>query len=234
MKKTNLYDKFIKILITISLIFLLLFWQIIPLVLLKTLNINKDTLNETIKVIITFISDILLLLIFILIYKKTITRDFKKYFNNELKSHLKESFSTWLIGFGIMIVSNILIALITNGKLAQNEETVRALIDSHPLYMLFQIMIYAPITEELIFRKSIKDICDNKIIYILTSGLIFGGLHIISSLQNPMGLLYLIPYSALGCVFAYLYQKTDNIFSTITAHSFHNTLAFLIYIRGIR
>ena len=95
-------------------------------------------------------------------------------------------------------------------------------------------MIYAPLTEEIAFRKSIKDACPNKELYIILSGLIFGGLHVITSLNNPLGFLYLIPYCSLGFVFAYLYQKTDNIFSTITAHSIHNTLALLIYLRGIK
>ena len=227
-------NKLKKISITIGLIFLLIFWQIIPIIILKLLNINTDNLNETIKILITFCFDILLLLLFILMYRKTLIRDFKNFFNKDVKNHLKEAFSTWLIGFGIMIASNLLITIITNGTLAQNEESVRTLIDSYPIYMLFQLMIYAPLTEEIIFRKSIKDFCTNKIVYIITSGLVFGGLHVITSLTSPQGLLYLIPYCALGCVFAYLYQKTDNIFSTITIHSFHNVLAFLIYIRGIK
>ena len=100
--------------------------------------------------------------------------------------------------------------------------------------MAFQLIIYAPLTEEIIFRKSIKDITNNKKIYILLSGFIFGSLHVITSLTSPIGLLYLIPYCSLGCIFAHLYHKTDNIFSTITAHSIHNTIALLVYLRGIR
>ena len=55
------------------------------------------------------------------------------------------------------------------GVSQSNEEAVRELIDSYPLYMAFQLIIYAPLTEELIFRKSIKDIKNNKIIYIFLS-----------------------------------------------------------------
>ena len=57
-----------------------------------------------------------------------------------------------------MIVSNCIISIILGNQLAANEKAVRELIDTYPIYMAFQLMIYAPITEELVFRKSIKNI----------------------------------------------------------------------------
>ena len=237
-QEKNIYDKIEKIILksltTIGLILLLILWNAIPILILSILNINTDNMNSTMKVLISLASDILLLITLIAIYYKTIKKDFKNYFNHNFKKNLKESFSTWLIGFGIMIISNLIISLLTNGQIAENEEAIRNMIDTYPLYMIFQTIIYAPISEEIIFRKSIKDITNKKYIYIFLSGFIFGGLHVISSLNEPLGFLYLIPYCSLGFVFAHLYHKTDNIFSTITAHSIHNTLAILIYFRGLK
>lgn len=236
MKKTFIdksEEKLIRIAITIGLILSLILWQIIPVIILKLLNIDINNINKTIKVLILFVNDCLLLILMISIYRKTIINDYQDFFNHNFKKNLIKSITMWLIGLGIMIASNYIIFILTDGTIAQNEEDVRTLIDSYPLYMAFQLIIYAPITEELIFRKSIKDITNNKIIYIFLSGLIFGGLHVLSSLSNPEGLLYLIPYCSLGFIFAYLYHKTDNIFSTITIHSFHNSLALLIYLRRL-
>ena len=129
-----------------------------------------------------------------------------------------------------MVVSNIIIGILTGGQIAENEEAVRTLIDKFPLYMAFQVMIYAPITEELVFRKSIRDIINNKWIYSLTSGFIFGGLHAITSITDITSMLYLIPYCSLGIAFGLLYYKTDNIFSTIIIHAFHNSLALIVYL----
>ena len=130
----------------------------------------------------------------------------------------------------IMMISNIIISLFTN-NLAANEQAVREMIDKYPLYMAFQVMLYAPISEEIIFRKSIDKIFKNKYLYIFISGLIFGGLHVISSITSLVDCLYLLPYCSLGFVFALLYKNTNNnIFSTITAHAFHNTLALLLYL----
>ena len=129
-----------------------------------------------------------------------------------------------------MIISNYLIVIFTNSTISQNEQAVRDLIDKAPLFMIFESLIYAPITEEIIFRKSIKDIINNKYIYIIISGTLFGLMHIIGAINNYQELLYIIPYSAVGIMFAITYEKTKNIFSTITIHSFHNGLTLILYL----
>ena len=165
--------------------------------------------------------------IIISIYHKTLIKDFKNFFNKNIFNNLENAFKYWLLGFIVMVVSNLILTAITEG-IASNEEAVRTLIKAAPIYMFFDVSIYAPLMEELIFRKSIRDITDRKWLYILTSGLIFGGLHVISSISSPVDLLYLIPYSSLGIAFAYSYYKSNNIFSSITMHCMHNTLSFIL------
>ena len=131
-----------------------------------------------------------------------------------------------------MIVSNLIITYLLDKGIAGNEQEVRHYIDSFPLFMLFNTVIYAPLTEELTFRKSFKDAINNKWIYILASGLVFGMLHIMSYITNWTDLVYLIPYGSLGISFALLYYKTDNIYSTISMHAMHNLLAVVIYLIG--
>lgn len=233
-EKTNNFDKIEKIItksiISLCLICLILIWSIIPVILTKIIGIDYKTLSNIIKVFLAFLNDLLLIGILIFIYRKTFFKDFKNFFNQDLGKHILYSFKYWIVGLTIMIVSNCIISIILGNQLAANEKAVRELIDTYPIYMAFQLMIYAPITEELVFRKSIKNITSNQYIYIFLSGFIFGGMHVISSLNSFIDLLYLIPYCSLGFTFAYLYHKTDNIFSTITAHAFHNTLALITYL----
>ena len=235
MNKTNelsniLLEKLKYILITIALILLMLTWGVIPSVILAILHIDIDSLPQTIKVLYTLIFDIAFLIILISFYKEEIKKEFEKFFNkkNFLKN-IKTSLYFWSLGLAVMVTCNLIISSITP-EIAANESAVREMIDKFPLYMAFQVMIYAPISEEIIFRKSIDKIFKNKYLYVLTSGLIFGGLHVISSITAPIDLLYLLPYCSLGITFALLYKKTDNIFSTITAHAIHNTLAFILYL----
>ena len=236
--KQNIFEKIETILkksmITLGLILLLLTWGLIPIIISSILKIDYQNMNAILKIIISFFNDLCLIFILIGIYHKTFFRDFKNYFETrDILENIFTSLKYWLLGLSIMVISNSIITIITNGTLAANEEAVRNLIDTHPLYMAFQLIIYAPLTEELIFRKSIREITNNKAIYILLTGLIFGGMHVISSLNTPLDLLYLIPYCSLGFTFAYLYHKTDNIFSTITAHTFHNTLALITYLATV-
>lgn len=198
-------------------------------VMFSLFNINTSSLSLEKYLLYTVLFELMLLIIFIVIYHKTLIKDGKEYFKNFSKN-FETSFKHWLVGFIIMITSNIIITFVLKQSLAGNEEIVRSYIDSSPLLMIFSTVIYAPICEELTFRKSIKDAINNKYIYILTSGLLFGFLHIVSYINTPIDLVYLIPYASLGIVFAALYYKTDNIFSTITIHAMHNALSVLVYL----
>lgn len=220
--KTNI----LKIIKSISLILLLIYFTSFIFILL---NINLNTITEKEYLIYLSLSNLILLIIYLYIYKDTITQDIKNYIKNFSKN-FEISFKYWFIGFLIMIISNVIITYILKMTIADNEKIVRNYIDTSPILMIFMTCIYAPICEELTFRKSIKDAIKNKWLYILTSGIIFGLLHIISAINTPLDLLYLIPYSSLGITFAMLYHKTNNIFSTITMHAMHNTLSILTYL----
>lgn len=226
------FDKIKKISSPVMLILLMLIWQAVGVVILRILGITYDDLSDVLKVICLFIFDLLFLILLGYIYRKDLINEFKRFFNRDFFKNVKLSFRYWFIGLFIMVISNYIIAIITNGTLAGNEEAVRGLIDKVPIYMAFQVMLYAPLTEEIIFRKSIGKVVNNKLLFVIISGLVFGGLHVISSVTSWIDLIYLVPYCSLGFVFALLYSKTNNIFSTVIVHSFHNTLAFLLYLIG--
>lgn len=234
LEKTNLLNKIeqkmMKIFIFLGLIFLLFIWGSISIIIFALLGFDYNTFTETTKIIFLLISDLLFLGILCTIYRKTLITDFKKFFGGNWWGYMKQALTYWAVGLVIMYFSNLIIAIITNGAIASNEEAVRKIIDVAPWYMTFQLMIYAPFSEELIFRKSIFDISKNKYLYVITSGLIFGGLHVLPSLTSTIELLYLIPYCSLGFAFALLYRRSNNIFSTITVHAIHNSLALVLYL----
>lgn len=195
------------------------------------LNINPTSLTDKEYITYITISNIILIGIYILIYRKILIHDIKDFIKN-LKNYFTTSLKFWGIGLLVMYISNIIITFVLNKELAGNEQEVRNYIDNFPLYMLFSTVIFAPITEELTFRKSIRDAISNKWIYVITSGLIFGMLHIITYIGNLTDLVYLIPYSSLGIAFALLYHKTDNIYCPMSMHAMHNLLAVILYLIG--
>lgn len=193
---------------------------------LYAFNINFYTLNTNHKVIVTIIINVIYMLLLIFIYRKELLEELKD-FKRNYKKYLSNNILIYLLGIAIMFIINLILNRITNKTLSGNEEIVRLLIKEFPIYMFFSTVIYAPLVEELIFRKTVKKIFKNKYLFIIACGLVFGALHI-SNYSDINEILYSIPYIIMGMDFAYIYYKTDNIFTTITFHLCHNLILLII------
>lgn len=193
-------------------------------------NIDVNSFSDLDYVIYSLVCDVIFLIAVVLCYNKTLRKDFKPFFK-DFGKNFEEAFKYYLVGVGVMIFSNLIITLIFSGGLSSNESTVRSYIETAPLLMFFEISLYAPLAEELLFRKSIRECISNKWLYIFVSGFIFGALHVVGT-GGLIGLLYLIPYCSLGFAFAYMYTKTDNIYSSISMHFMHNTLTLVLLLIG--
>ena len=121
-----------------------------------------------------------------------------------------------------MLISNLLIQTFVSKGIADNEQNIREMFNSTPIYIFFSAVIYAPLMEELTFRLSIRKIFSNRWLFIIISGLLFGSLHVLTSFNDITDLLYIIPYSAPGFAFAYMLDKYDNICVPISFHLIHN------------
>ena len=104
------------------------------------------------------------------------------------------------------------------------------MIHSFPILMAIDAGIIGPFNEEMVFRKTIKDIFKNKWVFVGLSFLLFGGAHVINSANSILDYLYIIPYGALGASFALAYYDTDTVFTSTFMHMFHNTCLVLISI----
>lgn len=196
----------------------------LALLLLVNYDIYKTDITKRILVLVTI--DIVYIIILFFVYRKEIIKDLKD-FKVKYKEYIPRYIPIYLLGVILMGVINIIIARLTGASTSGNEETIRMYIDKFPLYMVFSTVIYAPIVEEIIFRKSIRNIFKNKYVFIILSGLVFGVLHI-SDFTNITEVLYGIPYIIMGIDFAYIYYKTDNIFTTMSIHMIHNLILLLI------
>lgn len=224
----------------IMLIVILLLFYCYPLLQLlyaKLIGINVIIQNEKVTldisddlaVLLKILADLTFAVFLFILYRKDIIDNFKSFFK-DFKRIIKISLFYWVIGLSIMAFSNILIGLVTTSG-ATNQDNVKSIIEASPILAIIITTIIAPFTEEIVFRKVFKDAISDKIPFILISGIAFGAIHVISSLSGPLPLLlYIIPYSALGIVFAIIYYKTDNIFSTIFIHMLHNLILVLLQI----
>lgn len=195
------------------------------------LNINTETLPMFIKVIYMTCFQISLVGIIAYIFRKDLKEnieDLKKNHQNYFKEYLKY----WFIALGLMMLSNSIIMILEPGNIANNEEAIREMFNETPIYTFISAVIIAPLLEELVFRKSFRYMFSEDVLFIIMSGLVFGAFHIVGSFETLFDLIYIIPYSIPGWVFAYTLVKSKNIFVPISLHFLHNgilmSLQFLL------
>ncbi len=224
-------DKLIDIGKGVAGIFAYFFLSYASSTILGVLGITTEKVGKIGAAIISTIYSLFIVGILILISRKKIVKDFKDFLKNN-KGFFKRNAKYWLYAIIVMVTSNLLIGLIFQTTTSANDQTIRELFDVFPIYVYISAVIIAPLTEELVFRQSIRYIIANKYLFVIVSGLIFGFMHIITNMTTLADILYIIPYSAPGCAFAYMLVKEDNIFVPISFHLLHNGITISLLIIG--
>jgi membrane protease YdiL (CAAX protease family) len=130
--------------------------------------------------------------------------------------------------FGAALVGGILVQLVGVNEMAANQEAAEAALGVMPMGMIFSIVIFAPIVEEVIFRLMLMKLFEWKPVYnILFSSFIFGLIHVVSG-----GMIHIIPYFLIGLVLGVIYHKNDNIWHATILHVLHNGLTVLLLFIG--
>ena len=191
------------------------------------LGMDFNNLSQRDFYIMTFSKYFVLILFFIFYYHKYLKEKWKD-FRKNFKVYSKIGFKDWFTGFIIMYVSNIIIMQLI-GSVGQNEKAVQEMISSTPIIAFILTTLLAPFLEEMIFRKSLQDCFHGKILFMSISGFLFGLVHVLGA-NSIIEYLLIIPYGALGFMFAHTLTKTDNIYTTIMLHAFHNGVLTLLSI----
>ncbi len=190
---------------------------------LDIIGINPSTMPNICKSIYLISWQIVIFGLILIIFNKDITKNFNDLKKNHL-TYFNKYFKYWILALVIMMVSNAIIMLISGNETSGNEEAIRELFNDSPIYVYISSVFIAPFVEELVFRKAIRNIIPNNLAFIIVSGLVFGGLHVIYSIENWTDILYLIPYCTPGFIFAYIMSKTDNVLVSSSIHFMHNGL----------
>ena len=225
----NWFKKYWKYITVIILYFL--YQTNFILVLIEEFNIHIDKLSKSMRITTYTICDLLYVIILILMFLKEIKKGLKDLKENFL-NRATLSLECWVLGSIIMTISSIILSHVLKQDVSANEKLVRESIKLAPIYMLFTCSLVAPLFEEMLFRRSLKGFINNKWVFIILSGTLFGLLHVIGSYKSLLDFLYVIPYGAMGSCFAYLYNKTNNITLPIIVHMMHNTILVLSQIIG--
>lgn len=186
----------------------------------ELLGINLEYVPAVFTIIYNVSLQIIMLAIFFFIIRVDLKKDITD-FKKNATTYLTKYSKYWFIGVIVMISSNFLLLIFSGSSLSGNEEAVRKVLDSFPIYMFISSVFIAPFMEELVFRKAFRNIIKRDWLFIILSGLVFGAMHLYN-ITSWVDFLYIIPYSSLGIAFAYMLAKTDNVLVPIMFHMMHN------------
>lgn len=197
---------------------------------LSIFNINYNNFSLLGKAIYAISYEALLTSIIIYIYRKDFIPNLKQFIKNN-SEYFKKYIKYWFLTVILMILSNSIVTMFTKANIATNQEIIVNTLKKAPIYIFITTVFIAPILEELVFRLSFRKIFSHSnFLFILFSGFIFGSMHVIGSLSNITDLLFIIPYSIPGFIFAYTYTKSENICVPISLHFIHNGVSMCLQI----
>ena len=110
-----------------------------------------------------------------------------------------------------------------------NQQIATDLTLSQPLFSFFAVVIFAPLTEELIFRGMLarylfpkQDNSKQTLIFLLVSSLLFALIHFPSDVQQ------FLVYTSLGFSLGLAYISRKGLVYSISLHALNNLVSFLM------
>ena len=202
----------------------------------RMLGIDIRTIPEVLLHIYSALLNVLMIVIIIMFFKDYLIKAFKDFKKNK-DIYFKKYFKLWFLILLGNVIFNLIINNISGSSMSGNEEQVRNILTSNPIYMWISAVLIAPVLEEFVFRLSFRNMIKNKWLFIILSGFTFGAFHLIGNVDSLIDLLYIIPYSIPGMIFAYILYDSKNIFNTVFLHMFHNgiltSLEILLLLLGV-
>lgn len=210
-------------LIKTSLIFITyVFFTSILGFILNLIGINNN-------VVIMFTADLIFTIIIIKAYKSDLREEFTKY--KQQKSKLKNILIWVLILFGMNILFSLILKMLTShlNSLDNNSESIVKLFEFSTLYSLFKTLLYAPVVEELVFKKSIRDIVTNDIAFVLINSSIYTIMNFIYTSTLPEYMwIDILQYFAFSVILSIAYIKNNNIIPIMIIKFIYNLIPTIL------
>lgn len=204
----------------------------------KLVGINYSNFNYIDYACLNTFIELIMFVVVLLFYKKYLKKDLVLFKLNK-KDYIKKIISYFLIflivKYGVALFSSLLLVMLGSDLVtSENQETVVTLAKTLPFMMMISTSLLAPFVEEGIFRLGIKKVINNKYLFILVSGLIFGFMHIFpTELPLYVALIESLNYVTMGLLLAYIYNETDNIYVVVIIHALNNLLSMLMILATI-
>ena len=215
MKKNNTRNK--KIISSVIIWILYIVWL---------LKISSLTVSIT-----NFIVHLLFLGIIVFIFKDELLENLKE-FKTNTGTKITKIMLYFLVFIGIMLISNVILSLVgVDTSQTSSSKMISNVFNNVPfgtLFACFLTIIFYPIVEELMFRKSLRPAIENGVLFVIITSLLSWYFQV--TLLNPsVNEFILAIQTLLNSIFAgIVYVRTNNIIYTISSRMLFNILICVI------
>lgn len=199
----------------------------------KLINLFSDDVyfNSAVGNLVFYL---LLNIIFVILYRKEIKRSWQSFKAQKLKPDV--FLYGYLIVMAAAYVGQIILVLIGFGERESvNQQSIEILLKSKFAVVTIIGILIGPLVEEIVFRKAIFDIYDEKYhfnptLICILSGLLFGLIHVILNIgEDATELIMAVPYAIQGFALAFIYQKYKNNLIVVSGvHVLYNLIAVIL------
>lgn len=191
------------------------------------------------EIITMLFSDMFFLILIILLYNQNLKNSINKFQTNyswKQKIWIVLKFVMLIFIFNIIMgaLTELIFPNAAKGK-DENALSISNLFQMSSFYTLFKTLIFTTIAEELLFKESIHECIDNKIMFILISSSIYAAFNIIYS-DLSMNYIWMdfIQYFLFSCILSYVYIKQDNnILFVILIKFLYNLIPTILLMLGV-
>lgn len=190
-------------------------------------------------------ADCIFMLVIVFAYQDNIKKDLKDLKKNYSWKKLIKTIILWvIIIFVFMMLSGVITEIIYPGlgktidTSDSNTQKMADLYNISPFYTIFKGMLFSVIAEELLFRESIRDIVNNKLLFIITSAIIYTIMNFVYTdltIKNSgILVIYVLIYLLPGILFSTAYIKNNsNIVIDMLIKLVYNFLPLTIALLGL-
>ena len=180
--------------------------------------------------VIKLIINMLFLGYVLYIYKDIFKKDIKDFKKNKKKC-IKNILLNFLLFTGVILLSNFIMYHVFNGiSVSENDYYLRLNFNSSKLVFALLTILYYPLVEGIVFRKAIRDIIDDKWIFIIFSSLVYYFFNIMFTSLSLYNVFVSLTYFFAMMVLSNMYYKNNNFLSTVIVMSLYNLITVLITI----
>ena len=190
-------------------------------------------------VLINMICQLTLIIMIGVAMKQYLITSFKKFKADRISVNIKRVLAGVGIAYLLSGIARIIqMTMCSNISVSANQSNVSGYFVYYPILSVIMSVIMGPFTEEMIYRGILFRFFSKygELCAVLSTGFLFGTMHMLSSFGNTNILLFLcqwLDYFLTGLFWGFIYKKYKNIWINISIHGTWNLIGAVMILTKI-